>query len=86
LAMRRNEPGDNKVRHALPMVHPNAAATRDWVPDSEISHLPSDHPGTLLSLQRLQKNRVKPLALAHHIGSRAIARSRCIRPRVAILN
>jgi hypothetical protein len=24
--MRRNEPGDNKVRHALPMVHPNAAA------------------------------------------------------------
>jgi hypothetical protein len=24
--MRPNEPGDNKVRHALPMVHPNAAA------------------------------------------------------------
>ena len=24
--MRRNEPGDNKVRRALPMVHPNAAA------------------------------------------------------------
>jgi transposase len=24
--MRRNEPGDNKIRHALPMVHPNAAA------------------------------------------------------------
>src|SRR5262249_47285985 len=26
LAMRRNEPGDNKIRHALPTVHPNAAA------------------------------------------------------------
>ena len=24
--MRRNEPGDSKVGHALPMVHPNAAA------------------------------------------------------------
>ena len=24
--MRRNEPGDNKIRHALPTVHPNAAA------------------------------------------------------------
>jgi hypothetical protein len=29
-----------------------------------MSLLPSDHPGTLLSLQRLQKSRVKPLALA----------------------
>ena len=35
-----------------------------WVPDSEMSLLPSDHPGTLLSLQRLQNNRLKPLALA----------------------
>ena len=24
--MRRNESGDNKIRHALPTVHPNAAA------------------------------------------------------------
>ena len=24
--MRRNEPGDNKVQRALPLVHPNAAA------------------------------------------------------------
>jgi hypothetical protein len=35
-----------------------------WVPDSEMSLLPSDHPGTLLSLQRLQEDGLKPLALA----------------------
>ena len=35
-----------------------------WVPDSGMSLLPSDHPGTLLSLQRLQQSRVNPQALA----------------------
>jgi hypothetical protein len=35
-----------------------------WVPDSEMSLLPNDHPGTLRALRRLQLDGLKPLALA----------------------